>query len=219
MAVSDNTIETKQRLLEAAGEVFAEHGFRKATVREICKQAKANVAAINYHFRDKESLYLAVLKHWSDVAMQKYPPTLDLSANASPEERLHAFIRSFLFRILDEGRPAWHGKLVAREMADPTPVFTCMIDEVCRPLTNMLGSLVREFLGDDTTEEQVRCSVSSIMGQCLFYHHCGQLNARLWPEQKFDTNTIDRLADHITRFSLNALKSSVIHEEAFSAAR
>ena len=47
---------TRQRVLEAAGEVFAERGFRAATVREICQRAKANLAAVNYHFGDKERL-------------------------------------------------------------------------------------------------------------------------------------------------------------------
>src|SRR5581483_8991895 len=58
------TLKTKQRLLEVAGAVFAEQGFKNATVREICKRADANVAAINYHFGDKQGLYSETLRYW-----------------------------------------------------------------------------------------------------------------------------------------------------------
>src|SRR2546426_9063981 len=113
-------METRQRLLEAAGEVFAAQGFRTATVREICRRARANLAAVNYHFGDKERLYGAVLQYTLRYALQKYPPTLGLSVVATAEERLQAFIRSFLLRLLDDGLPAWHGKLMAHEIAEPT---------------------------------------------------------------------------------------------------
>ncbi|MGH8067886.1 MAG: TetR/AcrR family transcriptional regulator [Candidatus Entotheonellia bacterium] len=90
---TDSTmLETRQRLLEAVGEVFAERGFRAATVRDICQRAKANIAAINYHFGDKERLYTAVLKYAFLCGLQKYPPLLDVDSHAGPEPRLRAFI-------------------------------------------------------------------------------------------------------------------------------
>src|SRR5882672_9983302 len=90
---------TRQHLLEAAGEVFAEVGFRAATVREICQRAGANIAAVNYHFGDKEQLYAAVLKESFRSAIEKYPANFGLPAKATPEQRLRAFIHSFLCRI------------------------------------------------------------------------------------------------------------------------
>ena len=65
--------KTRQRLLEAAGEIFAEQGFRQTTVRDICARAGANVAAVNYHFGDKEKLYSEVLRfaHGCAVGMQR----------------------------------------------------------------------------------------------------------------------------------------------------
>lgn len=205
MTTTDEVSETRHRLLEAAGEVFEEHGFRHATVRDICKRADANVAAVNYHFGDKEKLYVAVLRQWSDEAMNKYPPTLGLGSNHAAEQRLESFVRSFLFRVLDEGRPAWHGKLVAREMADPTPVFDSLAETVCRPLYSLLLDIVRDLLGQNATAETVRLCAGSIVGQCLFHHHCRPLNAKLMPEIKLDAAGLDPLARHITRFSLHAI--------------
>ena len=202
----DKSLETKQRLLEAAGEVFAEQGFRNATVREICKRADVNIAAVSYHFHEKESLYSAVLQHLASVAIRKYPPTLGLNGEASPEERLAAFVKSFLFRTLDEGRPAWHGRLMAREMAEPTPAFDELVKTVCQPLHDRLQSIVREILGEAATEEVVRLSAASIIGQCLFYHHSRPVIAKLTPEQRYGKEDIERLAEHITGFSLCALK-------------
>jgi TetR/AcrR family transcriptional regulator, regulator of cefoperazone and chloramphenicol sensitivity len=205
---TDRTMpETRQRLLEAAGEVFAERGFRAATVREICHRAKANLAAINYHFGDKERLYTAVLQYTLRYARQKYfHPTLGLGAEATAEERLRAFIHSFLLRLLDEGLPAWHGKLMVREMAEPTQALDVLVEEVIRPDAELLMSIVHELLGRDTDSRRVLRCAESIVGQCLFYEHCRPVIMRLDPDQTFTPQALEQLADHITRFSLAALK-------------
>src|SRR5580765_7539218 len=126
--------ETRRQLLEAAGEVFAEVGFRDATVREICKRAGANVAAVNYHFGDKEALYLEVLRYTHAKALEKYPPLLDVPIDAPPEKKLRAFVCSLLLRIFDKGPTAWHGKLMSREMIDPTAALDSVVEERIRPM-------------------------------------------------------------------------------------
>lgn len=134
--------------MAAAGEVFAEQGYRNATVREICQRAGANVASVNYHFGDKETLYAEVLRSAHACAMAMYPPDMGLHAGASVEQRLHAFVRSFLFRVFGEGRPAWHGKLTARELADPTPALGAIVDESVRPNFAVLRAIVIELLSE-----------------------------------------------------------------------
>ena len=64
---------TRVRLLEAAGEIFASEGFDGATVRSICARADANVAAVHYHFGDKESLYREVVDYAFAQLHERFP--------------------------------------------------------------------------------------------------------------------------------------------------
>lgn len=197
---------TSQRLLEAAGEVFAEKGFRGATVRDICRQAGANVAAVNYHFRDKEELYAAVLQYAHRCAMERYPPDLGLAPGArhDPEARLGAFVRSFLLRLLAAGRPAWHGKLMAREIAEPTKALDALVEHSIRPNSELLRGILRELLGPGAAPRALWHGAWSVVGQCVFYYYARAVIVRLNPNQGFDDAQIKELADHITRFTLAA---------------
>jgi AcrR family transcriptional regulator len=203
--------DTKARLIEAAGEVFAEYGFRSATVREICRRAGANVAAVNYHFRDKEGLYVAVLEHSLQSARRRYPPDLGLRDGATPEEKLRAFIRSLLLRILGEGVPAWHGKLMAREMSDPTEALEQVVKSSVRPLHMYLVSILSELLTDtEPTEAEESDAIflcaTSIIGQCMQHFTGRRIVAALRPKS-FNPADIDQIADHITRFSLGGIQA------------
>lgn len=53
---------TRQSIIKAAVHLFAEKGFENASVRDIVTRARVNQAAINYHFKGKDGLYLEVLK-------------------------------------------------------------------------------------------------------------------------------------------------------------
>lgn len=197
--------DTRGRLLEAAADVFAEHGFRAATVQEICRRAHANIASVNYHFGDKRSLYAEVLRESHRRAVEKFGPEPDLDHGAPPE-RLRRYVHSFLRRILDPDRPARHGRLIAREMFEPTGALDALVRDDVRPRHQRLAKVVREILGQGASEEQVRLAVLSIVGQCIFFHHSRPMLEVLHPEQRFDHTQIDKLTDHITRFSLAALR-------------
>jgi AcrR family transcriptional regulator len=199
-------LATEKRLLEAAGEIFAEYGYRAATVRQICEKADANIAAVNYHFRDKEGLYLAVLRSVPDAHAEKYPPNSGLNPEADAEQKLRAYIHSMLRRVFDAGRPGWHAKILAREMVEPTRAFDRLVEEVARPVHNELASIVRELLGTGTGNEAVRLCTLSIISQCVYYHHARPVIERLYPEQKYGSDEIERLADHVTDFCLGALR-------------
>jgi AcrR family transcriptional regulator len=203
---SASPAETRQLILQAAGEVFAEAGFRNATVRAICQRAGANIAAVNYHFGDKERLYIAVLRFAQEYAHGKYPSDLGLKPGAAPAARLRAFIRSFLFRLFDQGPVAWHANLMAREMVEPTSALDLVVAEKIRPQAVQLREIVTALLGRSATPQVVRLCACSVVSQCLFYLHCRSVIQRLFPEQAYDARDLEVLADHITRFSMAALK-------------
>ena len=220
MAAPATSPDTRDRLLHAAGEVFAAQGFRAATVREICRLAEANVAAVNYHFGDKEGLYAAVLTWAHSEALQRHPPYGDTPSDAPPEERLAAFVRSFLARIFEGGRPCWHGQLMAREMVDPTPALDRVIENSVRPQFVGLLEVVRALLGpaaatgDAPGEERVRLAAFSVVGQVLFYHHCRPVLERVAPPVEGDLAGLDRLAAHITETSLAGMRACRARLEA-----
>lgn len=197
-------VDTRDRLVEAAGEVFAELGFQRATVREICRRANANIAAVNYHFRDKESLYAEALRRAHCAADGKDQLELDVVGDA--EQRLRGFVRTFLLRLFDPDRPAWHGLLVARELIEPTSAFDVLVEETIRPRLNLLLAILGDLLGPTASAEDIRRSAHSVMGQLLFYHHGKHLLARLEPQHESTPIDLDHLAEHIARFSIGAMK-------------
>ena len=203
---SESPSATEKRLLEAAGEIFAEVGYRAATVRQICEKAGANIAAVNYHFGDKEGLYMAVLRSVPDAHAEKFPADRGLPPGATVEQRLAAYIESLLNRVFDEGRPGWHSKIMAREMIEPTRALDTLVAEIARPVHQELASIIRELLGSRATADAVRLCTLSVLSQCVYYHHARSVLSRLYPEQEYSSGDTSQLADHITRFSLGALE-------------
>ena len=200
--------QTRQALIEAGGAVFAEQGFHDATVRDICARAGANIAAVHYHFGDKEALYREVLAYYQGRALEKFPLDLGVQPGAPAAARLRAFVRAFLLRLFDPSSDAWHGKLIAREMIDPTRALDDIVVERIRPQAQHIGAIIRELLGGRPEDETVRLHSFSVVSQCLFYHHCRPVVCRLFPAQKFSPDQIERLAEHITTFSLAAIQAA-----------
>lgn len=194
---------TRERLIHAAGEEFASRGFRDATVRDICARAGANLAAVNYHFGDKDGLYQAVMRYSHALARERYP--VQLAAGADGAMRLRQFVHAMMSRLLDDGRPAWHGKLMSREMVEPTPALAMVVEETIGPMYAMLTSIVAELLGEaGRDEKRVRLAANSVIGQCLMYKHC-QPVLKLLERPGQSRESVERLAAHIAEFSLEAM--------------
>lgn len=202
----DPATDTRERLLEAGGAVFSESGFRAATVRDIVTRAGANLAAVNYHFGDKEGLYAAVLEHYAKESLAKHPPHGGLHPDAGPEEQLHAFVRAFLLRILDQGHQAVHGRMMAREMIEPTAALDRIVEQMIRPLYGRLCTILKALAAPEVGALTIQSAAKSVVGQCLFYKHCAPVLQRL-DGQLPDLRDIDALTQHIVSFSVGGIRA------------
>jgi TetR/AcrR family transcriptional regulator, regulator of cefoperazone and chloramphenicol sensitivity len=197
---------TRNRVLVAAVEIFAAHGFRETTVREICAKADVNIASVNYHFRNKASLYKEALAFAFMQADQRYPLDEAKDAKLSAEQRLSNFIRIFLHKLTDDTHLGHHGKLIAREIADPTDALDDIIKIAIVPQFEILSKVVPELVGPSCSGDDIHRCVLGILGQCLMYKHSRSIIDRICPEVIGSLEEIDNTAAHIARFSLAAFK-------------
>ena len=203
MKDSEEKANSRERLMEAAGEVFAEVGFKAATIREITRRARVNIAAVNYYFQDKTELYSAVLLHAQRCAIE----TSWAGESSGPARvRLRNFIEGMLRHLLDPLRPAWHSRLMAREMAAPTRMLHHLIDEGFRPKVELLGGILRDLTGGRLSDEEIDRSSASIIAQCIFYRQNRPVILHLYPDLLTSGDHIDKLAEHIAAFSLGGLE-------------
>lgn len=200
-----STDDPRARILKAAGPIFAEKGFEGATVREICQAAGVNLAAVNYHFGSKESLYKAALRH---VHPGKSGPTADLSwPNGTPVERkLYDFIHNLLVHLLDVKPSPWQERLFVREIMDPSPAFQEVLQERFRAGLERLQTILDEVLPADTAPYERHQTALSIVGQCVYYRAHWKILPLIVGQAELDAHYGSRqLAQHIARFSLAAL--------------
>jgi len=198
---------TREWLIDAAGEMFAELGFHHTTVRQICNRAGANIAAVNYHFRDKTGLYTEVVRQ-SMRAARLDAVRAAFDQNAPPEEILRAVIKTRLesLRGLDLGD--WHFRIFAHELAKPTPAMNVVVNEAIRPLYLRMCKLIAIILKLPPDHQKTRLCAHSIIGQILFYAFAAPVISRLGPAMKMTQSQIDLIANHIAEFSLAYLRKT-----------
>lgn len=112
MIANSELDDTKSRIIEAAGQIFGQKGFEGATIREICQLAQANVAAVNYHFGDKQRLYFEQPRA-CDLWRAEQVPLPAWTADTPASVKLRDFIETTLARMMNEkGARTWHVQVI-----------------------------------------------------------------------------------------------------------
>lgn len=196
----------RERLLDAASRVFGEKGYYASTVREIVGRAGTNVAAVNYYFQDKLGLYVQVLQR--TICSQEHQSLRQaLSSGGDARAQLGRFVAVMLRRASSAEPGALNFHIMAHEMARPTPALPEVVRDMIRPNYEMLRGLVGQVLESPPDSDTVRLCVHSLIGQVLHYVHARPVIQILWPELSLEPTGLDRIAEHITRFTLGAMSA------------
>lgn len=204
--MSSNDLDTTRvRIIDAAGEIFAERGFEGTTVRDICQRAGANVAAVNYYFGDKQRLYVETVlqAHRWRMELAALP---EWTAETPAKVKLTDFIRTFIRRVRSGPGETWHTPLLMREMMLGDAACVEVVRESIRPQHEILVGILRELLPSDASLEQLHLTSFSVVGQCLFYHFADPVVRNLVAGSEYADYDIDKLANHIIAFSLAAIE-------------
>lgn len=167
--IADRSAETRQRLIEAALDLFAAQGFEGTTTRQLAQRAKVNLAAIPYHFGSKEKLYHAVAEYiveriqtrvLSGIARMQAAPPAPAAARAALQELMEHVADALLSPEVDP----W-AKFVMRELMAPTPAFEIFYQGVVEPAQNRICALVAAASGRSLDLQTLRAQGVMLFGQ------------------------------------------------------
>lgn len=203
------SVGTREKLLAAASEVFVEKGFRDATVADICSRAKANVAAVNYHFGSKEALYQEAWRYSFSESIKAHPQDGGISNDASAEQRLRGKIRALIERIADhESKDFFISQM---EFVNPTGLLQEVMRSELIPLRRHTQTLMKELLGPEATEQQVVFSEICLISMCIHPLLIQRVRQRTGDHRlPAIIDDLEAFTEHVVKFALagiDALKN------------
>lgn len=198
---------TREALVDAAVRLFAASGFRRVTVRAICREAGANVAAVNYHFGDKLGLYREVLERGLAILRETTDAAVRAGEGRPARDKLRAYVEVAAAQALAPARHRWLHESMMREMADPTPALSAIVDRGLRPRVAYLARIVGELMACPPDDVRVLACVTSIQAQILMLRP-NPIGDRLRTAFRVPRADARRAAAHITRFSLAGIAAA-----------
>ena len=213
---------TKERILEAACRAFADRGFRETTIAKICREAEANIAAVNYYFGSKEKLYEAVWEYAIAQAEEIYGPD---NTGEPPEEWLRRHSRNLVMMIFDEGPGGWIPRLIRRDIDVEMEgeLMENIRSRFLEPHRQQLENAVGSILNRDPASFAVRCVTSHIHAMCIFLNIKMKFRKHIFGAETPDRREIEFLIQSMQEFIeggiervRSALKSGRLTEQTLA---
>lgn len=204
--------DTRQKVLVAAEELFAEKGFYGVSVREITSRAKVHLSAVNYHFGSKEDLYFAVFRECFLERARRIRKDFRARLKEAPpsaEAIIRALAEAVLCGSMNDKERVIHYRLLAREITEPTKAFAVISEEAVRPLVSEVMEALRDHF-PKLSEEALLLAVLSLLAQILYFNFARPKVSALIGRD-YDETFKRVLVEHIVLFALKGLEG--LHEK------
>lgn len=168
---------TKERLLEAAIDVFGRHGFESATTRMIAKAGNVNIAAIPYYFGGKGGLYQAVIIHIAGYIKNEVGDLLErigvmnFNQEDGPRqarELIQAVLERFINFIAGSEQGPRFARILLREQMFPSPAYDTIFEGFLKPVLDALSTLIMAASGE-SDPRQATFKAMTLMGQVVIF--------------------------------------------------
>ena len=192
--------ETRTRILDAAEELFMQHGFESTSMRLLTAKAEANLAAVNYHFGSKDALIEAVFRRRLDPMNTSRIAELDRAEKEAggrplaPEAIIRAFVGASL-RMIEDSK---HGgrnfiRLLGRTYTDPQKHIRSLIGQLYAPAMERFKSAFERALPQMPRDELVwrMHFMFGTLAYTLAATDTVQLIAGCKPEDRYDARLLE----------------------------
>ncbi|HEY4082503.1 MAG TPA: CerR family C-terminal domain-containing protein [Burkholderiaceae bacterium] len=195
--------QTRTRILDVAGALFAANGFAETTGKAIATQAEVDLASINYHFGSRKGLYQAVLAE-AHRRLIKLDQLQRVARSPVPAaDKLALLIDSLLDVAL--GERGWMARLLSREILSPTSNSRTLLDAEIAPKLVVVQGILSEITGFPPGDPALlRCMVS-VAAPCLMLVVAGEHAPE--PLRTLMTGPREELSAHLRTFALAGLNA------------
>jgi AcrR family transcriptional regulator len=198
--------DTRAQLLEAAGQVFAEKGFDRATGREICERAGANAAAINYYFGGTEGLYAAVIEAAHDRLITLDKLTATIAGKPDARAKLESIMALAIDLLTGPVSHSWVLRVLAREFLNPSAAIESLIDRQGIPKLRILKGIVGELMGLPDDHPAVARGCLTLVAPCsMLLVADRRMLKRAFPNLYLSRDYAAALAHHLTEYAIAGL--------------
>ena len=200
----------RERLLDAAEELFAERGFDGTSIRDLAAAARCNIASVNYYFGGKEKLYVEIWRRHllllRDTRIASIDEVMSMSGGKPRlEDLLRSFAYAFIGPLIDESGGARLIKLMAREMIDPHLPAGMFVHDVIKPTLSAMQQALAKAC-PELPKSKVPLVVFSLVGQLI---HTIRIKSMLQStdDEAFAMFEPAKVIDHIVAFSVAGIRA------------